>query len=699
MEPTLLLTIRNNAIQGEKILGYSWRPFIESLREELSQHGIEQSLSTDEQLVFTFTGHYTAFSAIFSSLEKSKQAIRWRKASGPSPIQFIIDLFADNTLLSKASLPDPGLWNGIEQETIYLGGKLQEIWPNFASQKSFPSHELNKMTNGLAKITFTNNDIGKQKTLLAYRALPVSQKGPECFYCGMTTHHPSQCPSKMLGMDSWGLNEIGYLSFEEINTLYKKVFPEKTAIVAKLSPGVKTINLRKDKELLVFVSFFDLSVIFQLRFLWNYAFSTYSKWKTIYQTDKVKIDNRNLHLGFDCLRVGQYEQAEEFLQNELKRHDENKFTANIGLAFLSMERNRNSDISRYLETARNHAKSNTDSIYINLILSRHFEIVKDFWSAKEAVSNALKADYDCLDIQYRRIQLSVRENNINDREFKQLHSFIVGQKDIFIRSLLDPTLLPIQGLLNETLTHQYKTIAFDAAHNLKGAASEVKKLSIWLEDKDKREIANNQTIQELRTQFEQKSYFHQLDVSEKANGLFFTCRRLRKNQTDQLTEELTRYQRQLDTFLKFWKSYQHKNFNKTFRPTIIQALNNCKKSIQLLKDNSSKASRKAIELSRKIKTDYKDIKKEYSHLLLLRTIVNGLQVFVKKLLICEGTGLLIMALTFPAINATLGNNSSFDWLIQITTNSDIQTKSMFVTALLVAPFLALAWSLLELQKE
>lgn len=699
MKPTLVLTIRNHPNQGEKILGNRWLPFVDNLREELSKKGSEHSLSTDEQLVFTFTGYYTAFAALFTAIDKSKQGYHWPKASGQTPLQFIFELVTDRAAVNKASLPNKALWFEIQHETIYLGPNLQQKWPDFASQPNFPGHELSEVANGLCKIIFTAHDIGKQKTLLSYRALPVSQKGKECFYCGMATHQANHCPSKMLGMDSWGLSEIGYISFEELNAIYKKVFPEKPEIVAKLSEGVKTVQLRKDKELLVFVSFLDLSVIFQLRFLWNYAFSSYSKWSTIYQTDKVKIDNRNLHLGLDCLRVGQYEQAEELLQNEIKRHDGHKFAANLGLALLSIECNRNSDVGRYLENARNNAKTSAEIIYINLVLSRHFEIIKDFWSAKEAVTNALKADYDCLDVQYRRIQLSVRESSINDREFKQLRSLILGQKDIFIRTLLDPTLLPIQGILSEALTQQYKTISFDATHNLKGAKSEVKKLALWLDAGDKRKKSNDETIKELHGLINEKSYFHQLDISEKANGLFFTCRRLRKAQMDQLTEELGRYHKQLEKYLTFWSNYSFKQFNKTFHPTVIQALNHCREATKLLKENGTAATKKAIELSKKVKRGYGETKREYGRLLLIRTVMTGLRIFAKRLIICECAILLILALAGPAATATLGDSPSFDWLVQLTTNDAIFKKSLFLAILFIAPFIALSWTLVELQRE
>jgi len=135
---------------------------------------------------------------------------------------------------------------------------------------------------------------------------------PPCFYCGMQNHRPGQCPSKLLSMEHNGLDSVGYLSFEQIRKAYEKAFSNPAAMVAVVAAGVDPQQIRKNPGLMAFVGFFDINRVYQIRFLWNLAFSRYSKWQSAFKAQPVQADNKNLQLGLDCLRVGKYGQAEEF---------------------------------------------------------------------------------------------------------------------------------------------------------------------------------------------------------------------------------------------------------------------------------------------------------------------------------------------------------------------------------------------------
>ncbi len=696
---TLLLTIRSLAQQGEKILGNRWLPFIDYLRHELRNHGSESELSSDERLVFTFSQGIEAFIHLISALENSKTEHDWKPASGPCPLQIIMDIVPPGSFEIADLLPSSSIMDSLHQEVIYISGTLEEEWrAAVAAIEQFPAHQLQSDGSGLSRVIFFDHDVGKRPKLLAFRALPVSGKGAECFYCGMTSHHPSLCPSKFLSMSSWGLADLGYLPFADLNSLYKNLFPENQALVAELAAGVNIAQIRKKPELVTFISFFDISAVFQPRFLWNFAFSGYSQWDSISLSDRIKIDNRNLHLGLDCLRVGQHEQALEILENENKRKDGDRFAANIALTFCALELNRPSDMARYLNEARNLAHQNREIIYCNLLLSRHYELSKDFWNAKDAVANALKADYDCLDVQYRRIQLAVREG-LSDREFKQLRSLIVGQKEIFMKALLDPQLLPIQGLIEDILSQQHAVIAIDADKNFQSAVQEAQALEVWLAENDRRRQENKNNLEHLEKQLSRKSYFDLLDVSERSNGLFFTCRRLRKDNSDRLAHELRQFSKRLDSYLSFWKGYGYKKFFKQFQGALISTIKKNQQARLLLKENTNESTSQAITLAKQIHSDFADIKKEYSRLLWVRTTLNGLKLFVKRLLISELAIITLLALLLPILTSVMAGNPSLSWLADLAGNKDVQRNILIISTFFVAPFISLSWTMLDLQNK
>lgn len=696
---TLLLTIRTLAQQGEKILGNRWLPFIDYLRNELGHHGTESDLSSDELLVFTFPQGMEGFAVLLTVLLNSKKEFDWQEASGPCPLQIVMDLVPHGDFDIADLLPDNSAWDSLHQEVIYISPALKKKWRStVADLHNFPAHEIQSDGSGLNRVIFLDHDVGKRPKLLAFRSLPVSGKGAECFYCGMTSHHASLCPSKSLSMASWGLADVGYLSFADLNTVYKHVFPEKANLVVELAAGVKTPQIRKNPKLLTFISFFDISAVYQPRFLWNFVFSGYSQWESIYLSDRIKIDNRNLHLGLDCLRVGQHEQALEILEKENKRKDGDRFAANIALTFCSLELNRPSDMVRYLNEARNLAHQTREIIYCNLLLSRYHELSKDFWNAKEAVGKAIKADYDCLDVQYRRIQLAVREG-LSDREFKQLRSLIVGQKEIFMKALLDPQMLPIQGLIEEILSQQYAVISVDAHKYFKSAQLEAQALEVWLSENDKRRTENKNNLEQLAKKLARKSYFDLLDVSERSNGLSFTCRRLRKDNTDHLKETLLKFGQRLDSYLTFWKGYGYKNFFKQFQDSLLAAIKKNQQASLLLKEDKNESTRQAIALSQQVETEFADIQKEYSRLLWVRTALNGLKLFVKRLVISEISIITLLALTVPISASVVAGNPSLSWLAELAGNKDVLKNSLIISTLLIAPFISLAWTMVDLQKK
>ncbi|MDR9500895.1 MAG: hypothetical protein RI601_03790 [Desulfurivibrionaceae bacterium] len=696
---TLLLTIRTLTLPGEKILGNRWLPFLEYLRHELREQGRESALSSDDLLVFLFPQGLAAVPLLLTALVNSKEEHGWPQASGPSPLQIVLDIVPPGTSGIAPRLPDPALWDRLPLEGIYVTPDLEERWQQAIQEiEPFPSHKIEADDAGLSRVIFFDHDIGNRQNLLAFRLLPVAGQGAPCFYCGMRSHAPSLCPSKFLTMSAWGLSQVGYLTFAEINTLYQIVFADQPPLVAELATGLTTAQIRKNPKLLTFVSFFDISALFQPRFLWNFAFSGHGQWEAIYLPERIKIDNRNLHLGLDCLRVGHHEQAMAILDTENRRKDGDRFAANIGLAFCSLELNRASDMRRYLNEARNQAHQSREVVYCNLLLSRLHELREDFWNAKDAVAHALKADYHCLDSQYRRLQLAVREG-LSEREIKLLRTLLVSQKELFVKALLDPHLLPIQGLLDDILSQQYSVIARDARKNLKNGRREAEALAVWLDDNDPRHAEHQTTLQQLEQQLEHSSYFDLLEVSERSNALFFTCRRLHKEKADGLHQELSQMGQHLEGFLRFWKGYSYKKFFQKFQKTLLTFMKKNQQARLYLKENRNQSSRQAILLADQLRQEYPEIKKEYGRLLWVRTTLNGLRLFAKRLLLSEIALLILLALIFPVLVALLADKPGLAWLLDLAAHKAVQRNALIIATLFIAPFIALAWTMVDLQKK
>lgn len=694
MSPILLL-VRTLSTQGEKILGARWLPFIDFLRSQLAGIGHEVSGSSDELFLYGFDDLTIAINGLHTTLTKGKEEYAWPPSSGSVPLQIIFDLSKPNNRYN-----DPNTWAPLEHETIYISTRMKDQWQRLLANTTvaMPDHQLPPLNAQFCALIFNEERQGKREKLLAYRALPVSGQGQECFYCGMVDHSPANCPARLLTMPVAGITELGYLPFAQINDLYKEVFPLDPGSVTALAHGTKKSDLRHNKKLLLLVAYLDVWAVFQPRFLWNIAFSSLRQWDEVRQASKLSMANRNLHMGLDCLRVGQYEQAEDLLHGESKKKDGDLFAANIALAFWSLEQNRNSDMGRYLTEARGLAHGTAEIIYVNLLLSRYYEQQKDFWNAKEAVHNALKVDYDCLDIQYRRLQLAVREG-LSEREGKYLENLITGQQDFFIRVLLDPQLLPIQGLVEMLLQKQYQLMLADAHESFQAAEAEFAVLQIWLDKKDHQIKGNQASLEHLAKQIKRQSYYDLLDVSERSKGIFTVCNRLRRAKVEQLQNKLEKQQTHLNTYRKFWRSYPYKSFLKDFPTEVEEAVKKNATAGEYIQHGRAKDIHQGRKLIKELTKEMLKLGHLYDRLIMVHSLLRWGGFFARRLLICEGVLLAIVALFFPLMGIAAGTDPTMAWAADLAHNSALLKKSLLITGLFGAPGAALSWTMVGLQKK
>ena len=678
------------------IMAERWPSFMEFLRTQLGKDGNEDPSSSEELLAFIFPLGSAVFGILLASLQITKQEFKWDPANGSVPIQILLDIIPAGQPTQQYKV-DAAFWSELRPETIYVSLDLQRQWAAMQEVgEKFPAHTLAPYTPGFYQLLFMDHDIGKQEQLLVYRSLPVFRPGEPCFYCAMTGHSPAQCPSKYLAMDAMVIDEVGYLPLAELNEIYRRIFPERTELVAKLREGVKTADLRKDKELMVFAAYLDVFAIYQPRFLWNFVFSGYHNWESLCLTDKIRINNQNLHIALDCLRVRQYEQADGLLQKEIRRQGGNRFAAYIGLAFLALEQNWPAEVEGSLEQAYNNASSDIEVVYANLLLSRYHELAGNLWDAAKAVKNAMKVQYDCQDIQYRRLQIAVRED-FTDRDPRMLRNLVVGQKETFFKALFDPLLLPIQGFNESLLSHQYKTLQREARQRLTRARLEVEALDPWLEETDIQRAEDYTSLVQLQEQLERDSYYDYLDVSERSNGIFTRCNRQRRERTENLRKKLVQQGNVLKNYLEFWDGYPHKKFFKKLAEILETILPRNREALVLLDDESGESIRKALSLAEGLDKDQATLLKEYDRLLGLETLIRGGVILSRKLVVCEAYVLLFLALIFPIAGALLPDVGSLSFFVNLAHNHGLRNSAFFFSSTVLAPFLALIWTMYELQ--
>ncbi|MEW5950175.1 MAG: hypothetical protein AB1711_12315 [Thermodesulfobacteriota bacterium] len=168
---------------------------------------------------------------------------------------------------------------------------------------------------------FTGSDgdhvVTEGKILFPHRALMAEGDLKECFYCGSRRHDLKICPSKKLQLSSRVFTRFGHLSIEHITNCFAGVFSnpgQHNEGVANLKASdVQTIS-GQNEILAAYHAFFDLTEVFQLRFLKRVWQTEAVTWNMLYSAGERREEGGPLWLTLDCIRVGQTDKAGQLLK-------------------------------------------------------------------------------------------------------------------------------------------------------------------------------------------------------------------------------------------------------------------------------------------------------------------------------------------------------------------------------------------------
>jgi hypothetical protein len=401
-------------------------------------------------------------------------------------------------------------------------------------------------------------------------------------------------------------------------------------------------------------------------------------------------------MGLDCLRVGQYAQAQEFFNAESVRREGKQFHAVIGQAFLALETGRVQDMGRFLDRAHSLASLEKDRIYNGLLLSRYYELLGDIWKTKDVVKSILNIKPDCEEAQYRMIQLEVKDG-YNEMAFKQLQALAVDRKDFFIMALMDPLLLPVHGFIEEVLTSKIQVVAKNANEKLVEAISECNELRSWFDEGNEKMDANFKMLANLEKQYKRKSYFDILDVITRGQNLIYSCKQLRDESLDALDEKIDELAVGYEKHLSFWNNYEYSFLFNKFQAGLGGIKQELLRARRLIKNASGEGYRKALELVAAAGKDVEKLNKKINRMLWVKMVLDGVKLFGKKLLIAEAILVVFAVLLFPVLSAVLPGTPAAG-LVKFLKDSYFQKQTILVVVLLLAPFVAFSLTIWDLRE-
>ena len=694
---SILVAVRSLSHKGKRLIGDSWFKFLYGLRTHLQRTGAEDKESSDELLLFAYTHPYNAFSSFFEGLEKVKSELNWKESLGPVPIQIIFHLEEPGEISSRIREISSDIWDMLQSEFPYVSRPLKNRWDQLMAGRKLPPHSFESEGEGFFRLEIKDKSSIKRENLFPCRELVLRGGKAECFYCGMTNHEPRSCPGKFLTMEMNGLDDAGYLHFETLTRVFRHIFSDQARIRKILSSGVSPSQIRKDTDLQVVIAYFDLFRIYQPRFLWHMAFTTYSGWNDVFRTDKINIDSRTLHMGLDCLRVGQYVQAEKFFKKELGKNGGGKFYAAIGQAFSYMEQGRERDFQNFLEKAGNMADSDQKQTYIKLLLSRFYDLSGSLWRGSEAVGEILNKDPGCFEANYRKIQINVREGH-GENVFNSLQSLTLDNREYFMTALMDPTLMPIHGMVEDMLSGRFDWFKNNARDNLATARSACNELKLLADETDLSVQANFQTLANLVKQYDRKSYYDIHDVAEKSKALTFACQRIMNEKIQELKKKIESVISRWVEYDNYWKAYPFKSMFKQFINCLIGVRKKLIHARDMMETDKPKSYKRAEGLLNDAIHGLNKVKPMYYRMVRTLMFLKGAKIFVSKLVITEMIFGLIGITLFFVLNRYLTGAIPKE-IVKLLSDPWFQKQSLLVGTLFIAPLIALCLTVRGLNKS
>ncbi len=693
---SILLAIRPLHYQGQQLLKEAWSPFCNGLRETLRQNGFEEDDSGEALLLFTFPHPCAAITAVVNRLRAARQALRDQLHEQPFPLQIIVHLNQGEGKNISYRNPDAGLWEMLPLETIQVTKPLRAVWDGLMAQRALPPHTLENEDGGLFSLKMEHDDDLTVEALLPSRELPVQGPEPPCFYCGMRRHRPGQCPSKLLLMEHNGLAATGYLPLSQLRAVHAKVFSRPESITGLLSAGGDPSQVRKNPGLMILTAFFDLNRVYQLRFLWNIGFSRYSKWQSVVVTKSAAADNKNLQLGLDCLRVGKYGPAEEFFGQEYHSKSSKKFAAAIGLALAALEQQGLAAMRSYLEVAKTMASQPKERIYIDLLLTRFYDLAGETWKSRDIIKNTVTYQEDCPEAIYRKLQLEAK-GSFTAEASQLLRTLLLDHRAFFIAALIDPTLAPISSKIEDLLVSQFEGFMSSAQGLLAQASQEITALKLWFPAREPELEANSATLEKLTQRLDRQSYFDAIDVEHKTKSLLNASRQLKERKLNELYDQIARAKKQVAEGLCFWLDYRYQVFFRDYSRRLLPLDKDTQDALKLAKANEGSSYLKAVELLARTEQALKTLTGRREQMQWVALLLDSGISFVKKLAILELAGALLAVSLAAGISKVAGETGGE--LGKLVSDPLFQKKALLFTGLVLAPLLALSWTAAEQRQD
>ncbi len=375
----------------------------------------------------------------------------------------------------------------------------------------------------------------------------------ECYYCGGRGHRPADCPSKGMMEVTRAFHRLGFYSLAKINDLFLSYLINGED---GWKPGEDHLKeVETDGPDLARQAFYELRRIFQLRFFRTFWHVTSEEWDSIREI-QCRSEGGMAWLAQDSLRVNDIDRAERMLRNAEERSPLD-YRIPCSMGFVELERGRNASTEHNLQKALSLASTDSQKIFLLLLLSRFYLLTERPFGAERAIREILSINPQCIEALYQEV-LFFLEAGKEKLALPRLRRLIQDNRTYFVVSMIDPYLAPFGDSVGDLLSEMLQQAKEDADKAVEEAFNEAERSAELLSSDENREVEDlRKDIETLRAS---DSYFGYLDMAISGNSIVALCKNSMKERRRALAARLWEVFGRAEDKLKLLKGYRYRRF-------------------------------------------------------------------------------------------------------------------------------------------
>jgi len=429
---------------------------------------------------------------------------------------------------------------------------------------------------------------------------------PACFYCGTSLHSPADCPSKPIQRSTNYINKLGYVPLPRIIKMFNEYFSE---IARPLEKGNREqrfetlYNEKNDAPLSIyFFSFYEISEIFQLRFLHQLYFNTSKK----PQAQKAG----SLRMGQDCLRVSRFSEAEDWLKKALVENQED-YRVVVSQGFLYLEQKKiNEGLSRF-RMALSFPLLPSQKAPLYLLCARIHEISDALLKAKQESANAVSAVRGWKEAEYYHAVILAKLGDIEGAT-KMFKKLFYDHPRYLLMAFIDPSINTAGEEIKEFLDSEISQLRSRALESYANIKKNNKKYEQWLGLESKDQKRAYELYQKASGTLQNESISGLADIPAFELEIKAMIKRSIMDRKNALHKKISRFAKKPPFFEKYLYHYPYKfavsqnnvETGKIFKSLYDEAINELKHDKPQNLENAQKLLEKLDKTSKTVTSIY-----------------------------------------------------------------------------------------------